>query len=348
MSLSFSYGGAGSIPQDSPIKQEPWFQEEKKKLNNFWSLVTEHAAARCWSQSFFTMCQPNSVAACLHKDPETAKRALRMQKRIWEAVLAAEKAVDSKTTPGPIKTELEKRLVDISWHRLQISREICAMCEHTGWTVEAVREQALYLFGGPANTKYDLEDLFAHLQSVARATNLPTAMNKWTRYFYCTTLPSLAGLGWPQLAPTLDDHYQASRCEGSKKELAGLAGKAFKSTSFPLPAEIKSKLVRMRLETSKKAGTASNQRAAAATAWVLQNFTSGFKKADLAWTGLLGLFHWVFQNNVTKTVCLSLGFRTTAALGIRLKRIECGDMVYFILDTSDASKSPVWMFNDDL
>lgn len=117
-----------------------------------------------------------------------------------------------------------------------------------------------------------------------------TCQLRWTRYFYCTTLPSLAGLGWPQLAPTLDDHYQASRCEGSKKELAGLAGKAIKSTSFPLPAEIKSKLVRMRLETSKKAGTASNQRAAAATAWVLQNFTSGFKKADLAWTGLLGLF----------------------------------------------------------
>ena len=66
--------------------------------------------------------------------------------------------------------------------------------------------------------------------------------------------------------------------------LASLIGKAFKSTDEELPNEVK-KLVVRKLSKLKKAGTASNQRAAASTAWILQNARHHFEGATMAWTG---------------------------------------------------------------
>ena len=49
-----------------------------------------------------------------------------------------------------------------------------------GWNAnhEIIQEVALAMTGCPQNTKYDLEDGFAHLSSLSKLSNLSTAMNK--------------------------------------------------------------------------------------------------------------------------------------------------------------------------
>ena len=71
--------------------------------------------------------------------------------------------------------------------------------------------------------------------------------------------------------------------------LKTMTGKAFKSAdSRSLDKEIRKRLVNMKLDTSKKAGTASNQQAAAAGMW-LAHAGGNFNGVTTAWAGGLGL-----------------------------------------------------------
>ena len=63
------------------------------------------------------------------------------------------------------------------------------------------------------------------------------------------------------------------------------AGKTFESVRDPLPEEIRKSLLKLRSKPTKKAGTQSNQRSCAATAWILQNHERKFSSAHMAWTG---------------------------------------------------------------
>ena len=101
-------------------------------------------------------------------------------------------------------------------------------------------------------------------------------------------MPSLNHTGWPQLSTTIDDHqaFKANRPGWIIGDLSKLAGKSFKSNQFaPLPPDIRKQIVKMKLATSKKAGTLSNQTAAAATAWLLAFAHRDFRNADMAWSG---------------------------------------------------------------
>ena len=62
-------------------------------------------------------------------------------------------------------------------------------------------------------------------------------------------------------------------------------GKVFKSTELPLPIAVRRAIVNMKLGHVKKAGTASNQRASAASAWLANHVSSNFASATMAWTG---------------------------------------------------------------
>jgi len=89
--------------------------------------------------------------------------------------------------------------------------------------------------------------------------------------------------GWPQVTTTLSDHVAPdAHVSGVLKD----SGKYFKPSLHPLPKELKQRLVEMKLEHCKKAGTISNQRATAATAWVLMHASSNFSTVSMAWTGV--------------------------------------------------------------
>ena len=64
-----------------------------------------------------------------------------------------------------------------------------------------------------------------------------------------------------------------------------MSGKAFRSVdSRSLDKEIRRGLVNMKLATSKKAGTASNQNASAATMWLAQA-AGNYGSLSMAWAG---------------------------------------------------------------
>ena len=173
---------AEAIEPEDDESTEQWFLDECLLVQRFWKLLTEVASARSWSQVQFQVCQPNALAIALHTDRALAQRSLREQRNVWNAVIQAERAAapDSTLEHG-LKESLGKLLLDLGWNRLQVARESFLVCQAAGWDVEhpEVQSQARCIFSGPAQTKWELEDLFAHLASVARSANLPTAMNKF-------------------------------------------------------------------------------------------------------------------------------------------------------------------------
>ena len=93
------------------------------------------------------------------------------------------------------------------------------------------------------------------------------------------------------------------------QSLTSLIGKAFKSTDEELPKEV-SKLIVRKLSKLKKAGTASNQRAAASTAWILQYARHQFEGATMAWTGTR-MGHIIMQKcSVVNLVKIFFNFST--------------------------------------
>ena len=178
-----------------------------------------------------------------------------------------------------------------------------------------------YLFSPPANTKHFLEDAFAHLADVAkrfarqlkltktlatffllnnththarsnnvrRSQTLLTIELRWLKFFYLTCVPSQRELGWPRLEPEPDDFVKAMRestCTGLlEKGQANASSKIFTvPSSAKLPKALKFTCSGLS-KVNRSASTAANQRAAAATGWLVYNWQNGFIHGPMAWTG---------------------------------------------------------------
>ena len=88
------------------------------------------------------------------------------------------------------------------------------------------------------------------------------------------------------IGTSLQDHEEFRRRAATEPQLRTSAGRVFRSTdSKKLDPVVRKGIVSVKLETSKKAGTASNHRAAAATAWALGNLHNDFAKVCMCWTG---------------------------------------------------------------
>ena len=177
--ITVDLGGQDPEP-DGVGFESPWIKEETSRLESFSRLLIELASARSWSQMMYTNNSPNCFVGVLH--PTLGQQLLNHQKSLWEAILLAERFVHdpSQKIEKHIKRELEKRLEDVCWHELQLAREVFITCASSEWdasnpTVVALAQR---IFGVPVNTKFDLEDLFAHLTSVSKMSSLATPMSK--------------------------------------------------------------------------------------------------------------------------------------------------------------------------
>ena len=175
--------GESVVPEDfgdSPSKE--WLRMEKSRLETYFALLVECGSARCWSQMLFVTCQPNSLAAVLHEHRATAQSVLNKSKAMWEGILKAEAYVQKtgRDINKVHQSAVKKFLGFVCWNQMQISRECFLECEKAHWNAESqnLKDLARVMFGGPCQTKFDLEDLFAHLVKVSTASNKPTAMNK--------------------------------------------------------------------------------------------------------------------------------------------------------------------------
>lgn len=123
------------------------------------------------------------MVAALHPDHVAAQTHMTQHKKMWESVLAAEKFVQNpqnRASNKAVVRAVQERLDDIAWNELQLGRELYLECMRSGWDVtnESLRRATWTLFASPANTKYDLEDLFAHLSAVSKQSSKSTPMSK--------------------------------------------------------------------------------------------------------------------------------------------------------------------------
>lgn len=123
-------------------------------------------------------------------------------------------------------------------------------------------------------------------------------MLRWSKFFYMTSVPTHNELKSPRLEPTPTDFTTAMKM-GGRGLLADdpKKGKVFSiPKTFSLPKALA--FTPNNLKTlDRSAGTAANQRAAAATAWVLANATSDFVHGPVSWTGtgkLRALMSFIF------------------------------------------------------
>ena len=172
------------MPADN---QPEWYKAQVLRLQDFWLLLVELGSARSWSQIQFAACLPNAFAAVLHPEQGLADRSLKGQRRTWAAVLQAEKLLASESLPRASHAALSKLLNDMAWHRLQLAREIYLVGTEGSWSSQnaQIKEQAFLMCSGSCCTKFDLEDLFAHLVQVSRSSNSNSPMNKC---FACTLI----------------------------------------------------------------------------------------------------------------------------------------------------------------
>ena len=101
-----------------------------------------------------------------------------------------------------------------------------------------------------------------------------------------TSVPQQHDLKWPRLEPTPHDFAEAMKL-GGRSRLAEdtKKGSVFTvSSKFVLPKSLKFTVANLK-QIDRSAGTAANQRAAAATAWILANAGNDFAHAPMTWTG---------------------------------------------------------------
>ena len=144
---------------------------DKELLQKFFTFNCELASIRCWSQMQFNVQIPQMLAMVHHESHDRRWQCMDHAHQTWEAVLAAERLVYQECDRAALrKGGLRDCLKDLAWNQLQLSRESYSICKAASWdpTNEELRLFSFLLHGRPANTKFFLEDVFAHLADVAR------------------------------------------------------------------------------------------------------------------------------------------------------------------------------------
>ena len=103
---------------------------------------------------------------------------------------------------------------------------------------------------------------------------------RWVKYLYVLAAPIIKACSWPQIQVSSADFVRLLA-----RSASGVYGKVF-TCDKTLPPALKDELTIKKLKTTfKSAGTISNQRSAAATAWVMK-YSGQLNKLPLCCAGL--------------------------------------------------------------
>ena len=166
--------------QSVRANDEHVLKDELAILTKYVNLALEICAARSWSQCQFTICVPYAFALVHHRETAEREKGIKYVKKLWDAVLHAERVMADPATDGSVKDSLGQIMKHMAWHKSQIACEIYMVCNSGGWTHvdPETRELAFSMFGAPANTKHFLEDCFAHLADLAKRVARHVKMSK--------------------------------------------------------------------------------------------------------------------------------------------------------------------------
>ena len=106
---------------------------------------------------------------------------------------------------------------------------------------------------------------------------------RWTKFLYVLAAPIIASCNWPQIRMTTTQFIKMAL---PRADFTAMFQKIFTTSGQMLPDALKKELTPKRLVTTyKSAGTLSNQRSAAATAWLVRN-DGHLDKLPNVWAGV--------------------------------------------------------------
>lgn len=238
---------------------------------------------------------PQGWAVYLLKDGGERRQAVQRLKGIIQAVQAAEKKWKTLEEENDKKSkEFQTLFRDIGWVHYQFSRELMALAIQSDFQSDDLtcRRIAARLFRATSTTKHVLEDCFAHLQRALASSASNKKMADFTKWFYATTSRTAKIGGVETILPDIEDWEKGSY--DWFKFSKGLAA-SFNTDLSPLPepgddpADIlrTSPAQMLKKRTWKAAGPASNQRGAAAVAYLEHDLNEDFHNLSNVWCGFL-------------------------------------------------------------
>ena len=110
------------------------------------------------------------MARCFAESEADRDGSMRLMKKIWDAVLKAERVL-GETGAGlsaASKAALRVMMTDLAWNQGVVARECYQVLKNSDfdWRNSEVRDTSFGLFGRVPNTKYYQEDTFAHMAKV--------------------------------------------------------------------------------------------------------------------------------------------------------------------------------------
>ena len=161
---------------------QEWFQQEVQNLMDLWAYLLALASTRTWSEIQHAVLCPQMIACASHTNRQAARAGMDRQRRIWEAVLRAEDVTlnGAGDVGGADRKALGAMLNDAAFNRLHFARECAVHCKQAGWDpdYEDIKQLNRAMYSKPLNSKFDLEDTFAHLAAVHKLSTKATQFNK--------------------------------------------------------------------------------------------------------------------------------------------------------------------------
>ena len=261
---------------EAPPQEFPkWAIQEFQTLMMAYGFAFSLAEHVLWSQIQYWYSMPQLIACLVHSEDSERDKGLAQARLLTKALQKAENV--KRPSSG-----LQDLLQDLAWQKQQLARESMALLVQG--KMHELKGLAKRLYTGSSSTKDTLENCFAFLHRKA-AGHVNAKMSDSTKYCYSFVSPYAESGGSPQILPEKDDYM-------SLRGPSGIAARLWahqhlfspQRTLFPSPKAVHEpkKIFMSKFRT---AGPLSQQRSAAAAAFMIEDAENDFKSIHLAWVG---------------------------------------------------------------
>ena len=260
-----------------------WTVQETELLKTASSFAICLAECYVWSNMHYWMSIPELLAGLLHSDRRVRKQVLSHAKEIVETLLQAEHVAKNM----PRDSLLVSLLNDLAWNKQQLPREAMALLLQSDFEDGSteLRKLCQRLFTGSPSTKDLLENVFAFLHRKAAVNSTNQKFADATKYAYNLLAPYCETGGCPQSLPTKQDYDSLNSALGFKaRQWAHKHLFSPQSTLLPRPEAVPSPTV-IFASKFRTSGPLSQQRSAAAAAYLCCDHADRWSHIDLCWLG---------------------------------------------------------------
>ena len=286
-------GLPAAMPRREVARNDPSSQKELRLMEKAMAFACHLGGNHTWANLQYQYVLPHAMPAYLISDDAGRRAGVSRLQSITLAVVKLEahlKSLESKkTVSGRAKrlpSELANLVRDLAWNRQQLARECMGYAAQTNFRPGAnpPRKLARRWVEASHSTWGVMESTFAHLRSRSAFTTKAAKMADFTKYALTLAAPYAKKSGLQPILPDVQDWLQAF-----SPELLPLRNELMRklvsvnATTMPKPEMKTAKALLNFSKGWKKAGPLSQQRAAAATYYVVQGAADNWCHVNQAW-----------------------------------------------------------------